>query len=356
MHSLIKNLSTRQLEFPAQLIVQKGAATNSKYFIEQLGNKKVLFALDDGVRNLADQPLSFIENDRCTIHAITRADFDNISQIDMICAQQQIQTVIAFGGGKVLDVCKRLATIRKVDLIVIPTALSSDCISSPVAVITDKDGKKLSLPAAIPTSIIVDTEICVQAPLRLTQAGVGDLLSNYSALLDMEYAKEQIDFDGFSFLLAKSAANEILYLTDKPLNSLPVINQLAEGLILSGLAMGFSGDSRPCSGAEHLISHAIDYLQLGHGLHGEQVAMATKFCHYLRKLLSLPTIPTQALNAIDAFGINSSPAMLGMNKQTFFKALALAPQMRKGRITFLDSLDTISTARLETAYRLAFDN
>ena len=60
--------------------------------------------------------------------------------------------------------------------------------------------------------------------------------------------------------------------------------ELANSLLISGLAMGFSGDSSPCSGSEHLISHAIDYMQISNSLHGEQVAVATLFVDEYRKL------------------------------------------------------------------------
>lgn len=348
-------LSTRHLEFPAQLIVQQGAVSNSDYLSTLLASKRILLAIDEGVRELARNALADLyHSEQCVIHAIHAANFQSIREIDISCATQQIQTIVAFGGGKVLDVCKRLATKRNIELIVIPTALSSDCISSPVAVIFDEQGQKLSLPAAIPNFIIVDTELCAKAPSRLTQAGIGDLLSNYSALLDIEYAKDRVGVDGFSFLLAKSAANEILGMEQHALDELVVINQLAEGLILSGLAMGFSGDSRPCSGAEHLISHAIDYLKFGEGLHGEQVALAMRFCQALRQQLSLPCFEESVLATLDGFGIRSTPKALGITKAQFLEALSIAPSMRKGRITFLENLPTMAKEDIEQAYQQAF--
>lgn len=355
MSHVTRKLSTRHLEFPAQLLVEKNAIANTQLLSELQFPKRVLLAIDDGVKQLAEHVLSDIWNSQSSIvHSIDKADFSNVSQIDSICAKQQIQTVIAFGGGKVLDVCKLLASLRHIELIVIPTALSSDCVSSPIAVIFDDSGKKLSLPAAIPNIIIVDTELCSKAPIRLTQAGIGDLLSNYSALLDMNYAKDRAHVDGFSYLLAKSAANEILGMQHLSLSDQAVITPLAEGLILSGLAMGFSGDSRPCSGAEHLISHALDSLTLGNGLHGEQVALGMKFCHHLRLVMNLPGLNQAVLACIDGFNIRSTPDALEINKDQFFEALSISPDMRKGRITFLESLHSIPKARLEQAYLNAF--
>ncbi|WP_394129187.1 iron-containing alcohol dehydrogenase [Shewanella maritima] len=349
-------LTTRHLEFPAQLHVFPGAVSQSDYLNTQVVHKRVLLAIDDGVRPLAEQMLSHLtSHQNCTLHIVELANQQNVSMADIICAKHQIEVVIAFGGGKVLDVCKRLATMRSLELVVIPTALSSDCISSPVAVITDDSGLKQSLPAAIPNYIIVDTSICINAPKRLTQAGVGDLLSNYSALLDMQYSEAQQPFDGFSFLLAKSAANEVLAMNDASLENVTFIGHLAEGLILSGLAMGFSGDSRPCSGAEHLISHALDYLKLGTGLHGEQVAMATRYCFFLRQALDLPTFEPQVLTLMDNIGIHSTPQQLNISQTEFFEALKIAPTMRKGRITFLETLDSIPVETLKQAYQDAFN-
>ena len=52
---------------------------------------------------------------------------------------------------------------------------------------------------------------------------------------------------------------------------------LAEALVLSGLAMATAGSSRPCSGGEHEILHAIDHLFPGTAHHGELAGAATLF-------------------------------------------------------------------------------
>ena len=57
---------------------------------------------------------------------------------------------------------------------------------------------------------------------------------------------------------------------------------LAEALILSGLAMSVAGSSRPCSGGDHEIMHAIDQLYPGTASHGELAGVGALFCAYLR--------------------------------------------------------------------------
>ena len=53
------------------------------------------------------------------------------------------------------------------------------------------------------------------------------------------------------------------------------IRLLATALLLNGVAMEIAGSSRPASGAEHLISHALDHIAARPGLHGLQVGVAT---------------------------------------------------------------------------------
>jgi len=57
------------------------------------------------------------------------------------------------------------------------------------------------------------------------------------------------------------------------------VTNVLEGLILSGIAMGFAGISRPASGVEHYFSHVWDMRGLefhtGSDLHGIQVGVGT---------------------------------------------------------------------------------
>ena len=90
---------------------------------------------------------------------------------------------------------------------------------------------------------------------------------------------------------------------------------LAEALVLSGLAMTVAGTSRPCSGACHEISHALDQLYLTRAaLHGEQVGMGAVFASLLRgdedtaqRIASclhrhrLPVVPAQVGLTVDEY-------------------------------------------------------
>src|SRR5205085_2092723 len=58
---------------------------------------------------------------------------------------------------------------------------------------------------------------------------------------------------------------------------------LATALLLNGVSMSIAGTSRPASGSEHLISHALDQVSARPRLHGLQVGVATYVVAQLQK-------------------------------------------------------------------------
>ena len=62
------------------------------------------------------------------------------------------------------------------------------------------------------------------------------------------------------------------------------VRLLATSLMLNGIAMEVCGSSRPASGSEHLISHALDASSARPRLHGLQVGVAT-YLMSLKRLL-----------------------------------------------------------------------
>src|SRR5438876_11595600 len=57
---------------------------------------------------------------------------------------------------------------------------------------------------------------------------------------------------------------------------------VVEALISCGVAMSIAGSSRPCSGSEHLFSHALDLVAAGTSLHGERTGVGAVLCAYLQ--------------------------------------------------------------------------
>lgn len=184
--------------------------------------------------------------------------------------------IIAFGGGSVLDLVKMMASMNDCPYISIPSTLSNDAIFSPISRLLKK-GEKKSFGVREPMGIIVDKSIISNSPEHLLIAGVGDLISNLSAVKDcyLVINRKGERIDTLAMVLSEMSARAIMPFSKKDIYSDLFLGQLASGLIISGMAMILDKTSRPASGSEHLISHAIDkYYPESSTLHGVQVAWA----------------------------------------------------------------------------------
>jgi glycerol-1-phosphate dehydrogenase [NAD(P)+] len=78
--------------------------------------------------------------------------------------------------------------------------------------------------------------------------------------------------DDFAALLSDATVFQFMA---RPVRDLEGEGLLGNALMLNGVAMEVCGSSRPASGSEHLISHALDFLSAEPRLHGLQVGVAT---------------------------------------------------------------------------------
>jgi glycerol-1-phosphate dehydrogenase [NAD(P)+] len=231
--------------------------------------------------------------------------------------------VVGIGGGRTLDVAKYAASLTGLPMVSVATNLAHDGLASPVASL-DHDGRKGSYGVQVPLAVIVDLDFVRTCPADQLRSGLGDALSNLSAVADWELASRVRGepVDGLAAAFARSGAESLL-------------RALAEALVLSGLAMAAAGSSRPCSGACHEISHAIDALYPETATHGEQVAVGALFATFLRGDGILE--PLEA--ALRRHSVARLPGDLGLTEEQFAAAVALAPSTRPDRFTILEHLE-----------------
>jgi glycerol-1-phosphate dehydrogenase [NAD(P)+] len=170
----------------------------------------------------------------------------------------------------------------------------------------------------------------------MVRAGIGDVISNLSAIADWELAAADTGepVDGLAVTLARCAARAVLH-QPGTIDSDEFLTGLAEALILSGIAMTVAGSSRPCSGGDHEIMHAIDQLYPGAGTHGELAGLGALFCAFLR---GAPGGTELFSDCLARHGLPRSPADLGLTTAEFTKAIECAPATRPGRYTILERL------------------
>ena len=117
---------------------------------------------------------------------------------------------------------------------------------------------KITIPALYPVAIVADTAIMKDAPMPMLTAGFGDIIGKYTALADWRLAR---DVNGEYY------CDEVVELVEKAVEKCAAnaaglcardeeaVRAVTEALILSGIAIGLVGVSRPASGAEHHFSH-----------------------------------------------------------------------------------------------------
>ena len=245
--------------------------------------------------------------------------------------------VVAIGGGRVLDTAKFASTRLGLPMVAVATNLAHDGIASPVSILGSGPHRG-SYGVALPLAVIIDLDLVRRAPRRYVVAGVGDVLSNVSALADWQLSHDVTGepLDGLAMSLARSAAGGLLPRRDGA-ESDEFLLTLAEALVLSGLAMAVSGTSRPCSGACHEISHAIDRLFPEHAVsHGEQVGLGAGFASFLR---GSEDVAVELATFLRRHGLPVLPSDLGLDVDQFTEAALFAPRTRPGRYTILEHLD-----------------
>jgi glycerol-1-phosphate dehydrogenase [NAD(P)+] len=246
------------------------------------------------------------------------------------------EAVAGIGGGKTIDVTKFAAHMAGIPMVAVATNLAHDGIASPVSSLEHESGKG-SYGVVMPVAVVVDLDRVRCAPDPMGRAGIGDVISNLSAVADWELAAadtgEQVD--GLSVAMSRSAAQAVVHQPGAA-RSDEFLTVLAEALILSGMAMAVAGSSRPSSGGDHEIMHAIDQLYPGTASHGELAGVGALFCAYLREDLGQAELISACL---DRHGLPRTPDDLGMSRADFAKAVAFAPGTRPGRYTILERLD-----------------
>ena len=190
------------------------------------------------------------------------AEWAYVGELDTVLAETDAVPV-AVGSGVINDLTKLCSSHNGRRYMVVGTAASMDGYTAYGASIT-KDGNKQTFDCPAPLGMVLDPNIAAAAPAKLSASGYADLIAKIPA--------------GADWMLAGNVVK---------------VEQLAEGLLLSGFAMQATQSSRPASGAEHQFSHLWDMEHLKYNgasvSHGFKVGIGTlASTAFLEMLLEAP--------------------------------------------------------------------
>ncbi|KAG0512004.1 MAG: Glycerol-1-phosphate dehydrogenase [NAD(P)+] [Nitrosopumilales archaeon] len=263
-------------------------------------------------------------------HIAKNNEIASIKQIQSKVRNDKSDLIIGIGGGRSVDIAKMIAFNLKKPFVSLPTAASHDGIASPF--VSVRSDKPHSIVASAPLGVFVDIDIIKKAPKRLLASGCGDLVANIIAVRDWELGRDKTGeyFGRYSANLASMSAKMLMENSDLFAKKGLDVRVIVEALISAGVASCIAGSSRPCSGAEHLFSHALDRLAPGVGLHGEKCGIGAIMMAKLQGQDWKKIIKT-----LKNVGAPTTAKKIGLKPSTLAKALTIAQSLRPERYTIL---------------------
>jgi glycerol-1-phosphate dehydrogenase [NAD(P)+] len=328
------------MQLPREVIVGKGAIARIPEVMQRLGltGSAMIVAGQKSYEVAGKRVRALLEANGigADVVRVDTATIKDVTFVEEQIKEKKPSLLFGVGGGTKIDAAKLSSAEQGMPYISVPTALSHDGIASPLASVKGL-GKPYSVMVQAPLAIIADTEVIAQAPWRSVVSGCGDVISKFTAVRDWRLAQaDKNEYYGeYAASLALMSARLVMRNAGliQPGNE-EGLRVLLEALISCGVAMSIAGSSRPCSGSEHLFSHALDLIDHPKAMHGEQCGVGSILAAYLqganwrriRNTLREINAPTTAVG-------------LGVKDEDVVKALEMAATIRPERYTILHKLN-----------------
>lgn len=267
-------------------------------------------------------------------HTSKDNQINTLNQIQKDVKKDRSDIVAGIGGGRSVDTAKIVSFNLDIPFVSVPTAASHDGMASPF--VSVKSDKPHSIVASAPLGVFVDIDVIKKAPRRLLASGCGDLIANIIAVKDWQLGHEKTGeyYGMYSADLAMMSAkivmdNSSMY-SKKGLDARVIV----EALISAGVASCIAGSSRPCSGAEHLFSHALDKIAPGKGLHGEKCGIGSILMAKLQGQDWKKIVKT-----LKEVGAPITAQQIGVKDHEVIDALMIAQELRPERYTILKEIE-----------------
>ena len=331
-------MSSHTMELPRKIVVGEKNIADIGNFLKSLkSTKKVSLISGSNVKKIIQKKiqkhfdLAKIEN---IWYLAKTNDTKSIRDIEKKVSQNKSDLIIGIGGGRSVDIAKMIGFNLGLPFVSVPTSASHDGIASPFVSI--KGDKPHSLVTTAPLGVFVDVDIMKRAPKKLLASGCGDLIAKITAVRDWQLSRDKTGeyYGRYSADLASMSAKILMESSERFSKKGLDVREIVEALISAGVASCIAGSSRPCSGAEHLFSHAVDKLEPGVGLHGEKCGIGTIM---MAKLQGQDW--KKIVNTLKNVGAPTTAKEIGLKSTTLVKALMIAQSLRPERYTILNEVN-----------------
>ena len=172
------------------------------------------------------------------------------------------------------------------------------------------------------------------------------MIANITAVRDWEIGHKRTgEYHGrYSASLAMMSADMILENSGLFARIGVDARVVVEALISAGVASCIAGSSRPCSGSEHLFSHALDRIAPRSGLHGEKCGLGAIMMAKLQE-----QDWKRIAGALRDVGAPTTANEIGLTREQVIEALVIAQQLRPERYTILSEREITTQDAVELA-------
>lgn len=331
-------MQSHTMELPRLIVIGEKNIDEFGEFLHTL-NKPKKVSLISGIhvkkilkiqieKSLKSKKISFVW------HTSKDNQIETLNQIQKDVKKDHSDIIAGIGGGRSVDTAKMVAFNLDIPFVSVPTAASHDGMASPF--VSVKSDKPHSIVATAPLGVFVDIDIIKKAPTKLLASGCGDLIANIIAVKDWQIGHEKTgEYYGlYSAELAVMSA-KIVFENSKNFSRKGLdARVIVEALISAGVASCIAGSSRPCSGSEHLFSHALDKIAPGKGLHGEKCGIGS---------IMMAKIQGQdwkkIAKALEDIGAPTTAKQIGLKEDEVVNALVIAQDLRPERYTILKEVE-----------------
>jgi len=340
------------MQLPREVIVGNETLDLIGEICKRLGfSKSALVVTGPNTRHIAGQRITDclddagIDVDQFIVSSFTVKD---VRAVEEKIVELKPQVVLGTGGGTKIDVAKLSSARQGVPFISVPTTASHDGIASCVVSLRGLS-KPYSKIAQSPMAIVADISVISQASHRFAASGCGDVVSKFTAVRDWELAHNAKNeyYGEYAASLSLMSARLVAEHADMIQPGVEEgVRVLLEALISCGVAMSIAGSSRPCSGSEHLFSHALDLISPKPAMHGEQCGVGTIMMAHLHGMDW-----KRVKETLEKVGAPTTAEELGIEPEHVVQALIQAGTIRPERYTILKErrLDHDSAEKLAKA-------
>ena len=341
-------MSSHTMELPRQIVVGDKNIGDLGNFLNSLKKtKKVSMVSGGNVKKIVQKKIEAsldASKIKSSWYLAKTNDQKTIQEIEKKVRKSKSELVIGIGGGRSVDIAKLIGFNLNKPFVSVPTSASHDGIASPF--VSVKGDKPHSLVATAPLGVFVDVDIMKKAPKKLLASGCGDLIAKITAVRDWQLGRDKTGeyYGKYSAELASMSAQFLIKNSARKKKKGLHVREIVEALISAGVASCIAGSSRPCSGAEHLFSHAVDKLEPGVGLHGEKCGIGTILISKLQKQNW-----KQIVKTLKNVGAPTTAKEIGLKPQVLAKALTIAQSLRPERYTILSEVNITEEKALSLA-------